>query len=219
MARGGLFAAGLVACAAAIASGACAPAAPYDSGGDQEMSQSDADAIASALLIEASNGTTTVGKQTFDFDESVHPLANCSPQHLTPKRTCAAGGNVYSTTNATCPDPNVGACCAANPACAQWKAGISGQVKTLFNDCRPSADTLWTGTLNATMTGTIVGSCNGQASAGVKIVFNGSFTVRVNGQDVCPGGVSLTVNVSVTDRVVSSAFGTVCGRSVNLRTT
>lgn len=189
------------------------------------VSQADADALAEIMFgdLEASGvsdiSTKTVGPgPAVPVDTGVSPQAPCSPQKLTPPRACAFGGNIYTTINQTCPDKNLATCCGTVPAsCTEFKGNLSGQYKTLYNACKTGLDAEANGTINGTMTGEITGSCAGIVGVKLKIVQNGSFTVRVNGVDACPGGISLTTQIVVYDRATVVMAGTICGRSV-LRT-
>jgi hypothetical protein len=186
------------------------------------VSQADAEAIADVLFADAQgSGLADLGTRTqgpppaVPVDTGLDTLASCTPQKLTPVRACAFGGNIYTTIDQSCPTGNEAQCCAGNPpSCTEWKAPFSGQYKTLYNSCKVGANVVAEGTLNGTLTGSVQGGCSGTVFAFAKIVVNGSFTVRVDGRDACPDGVSLTTQISATDRVTIVMSGSICGRPI-----
>jgi hypothetical protein len=188
---------------------------------DGALTQADANAMADVIFAEVqSSGATDIGTQSISMldapnvtiDTSVHPLANCTPQRLTPVRQCAFGGNVYTTINQTCPDyKTFGACCGAKPACTKFTGHWSGQHKLNFNGCKSARQVTEDGTINATMTADLDATCGGGITFNMKIVHNGSYSVRVNGRDACPGGVSLTTTVTYAGFLRYAMQGTICG--------
>lgn len=202
-----------VAVASAVVLAACFPTTTTSTTDD--LTQADADAIASMMFEDLKAGNTgDLATKSFAWDTSVHPDARCSPQKLTPPQACASAGNVYTTINLTCPDPNAARCCGANPPCSKWSTSFNGQTKTLYNGCKTSPRVSFDGSLNGNLTAKAEGGCASAPAVSMTYNVNGSLTVRVDGRDVCPEGVFLTFHAFYYDRAIWSLQGNVCGHQV-----
>jgi hypothetical protein len=195
---------------------ACAPAAD-----EEELSSAEVDAIVNLLIADLEGGAVgeigLKGLTAGNAESGLSPMANCTPQKLTPPQACPSGGNIYTTMNMTCPNVEAEtACCAKDPPCSKWTSSYSATTGTNFNSCKTAPNVTVSGSWNGALSGTITGSCGGLAKSNFTLTNNGSFSVLVNGKEVCPGFSSLRITVDTYAQSVIFVSGTICGKRVSM---
>lgn len=194
---------------------------PYCGGskGSSGLSSTQLDAIAEAFAFSALS-TGSGASQPSSLDSlSLNPLANCTPQQLTPPYNCPGGGNIYFTIDLNCSGPS--GCCWAqpDPTCSKDSISVNGMGSTLYNSCTTTSSggdhIVINGTLTTTITSNAEFTCAGAVTVNVTVSLTGMPSITVNGKEVCKGDIFITAKASYSSTISASVTGTVCGETIN----
>lgn len=166
--------------------------------------------------LSSGGGTVNPSSLSSLNELGLSPLANCSPDTLTPPYNCPGGGNIYFTINLNCSGPS--GCCADQNPCSKDSMSINGMGTATYNSCTQTTSSgdhvVVNGSLTTTITSSAEITCPSIIVVNVKVSITGMPSITVNGREVCKGDVFLTATARYAGTISTTISGSVCGYDI-----